>query len=193
MLELRGSLTNITQYLKPLLPLANAHTVDFIVEHLWTTKIPSEIRREAECIGIPEVIDQLWSLLENETVLCSASSKLFDFVKEANEFVIEKLNDVYSVNDLMNILLDSSSANLKELVEVTEYMSVKKLHEVHIMSHVVACLAEASKSSVVVDIGSGKGYLPSVLALNHNLRILGIDDKPINIDGAKRTTQMLEV
>lgn len=193
MQELRSSLIKITQYLDPLLPLANAHTVDFIVEHLWTTKIPSDIRQEAECFGITKVIDQLWYLLENETVSCSASGKLYDFVREASEYVVEKLNGVYFVNDLMNILLDSSSANLKELVEVTEYMSIKKLHEVHIMSHVVACLAEASKSSVVVDIGSGKGYLPSVLALNHNLRILGIDDKPTNIDGAIRTTKMLEV
>lgn len=193
MQELQSSLTKVTQYLDPLLPLANAHTVDFIVEQLWTKKLPPDILQEAEGVGISEVIDQLWCLLANETESCSDSCKLFDFVREAGEYVIEELNGVYYVNDLMNILLDSSSANLKELVEVTEYMSIKKLHEVHIMSHVVACLAEACKSSVVVDIGSGKGYLSSMLALNHNLRILGIDNKPTNIDGAIRTTKMLEV
>lgn len=188
--KLRSSLTEITQFLNPFLPLANAHTVDFIIGNLWATKIPADIREEAERLGISCTIEQLWSLLDNETI---STCKLFDFVRKAGEYVIEKLTGVYNVNDLMEILLDSSSSNLRDLVQVTEYMSTKKLHEVHIMSHVVACLAEASKSSVILDIGSGKGYLSSLLALNHDLRVLGIDDKATNIDGAIRTTKMLEV
>lgn len=45
----------------------------------------------------------------------------------------------------------------------------------------------------VVDAGDGKGYLSSRLALEHNLKVLGIDASATNTNGAQKRVSKLQV
>ncbi|KAK3595236.1 hypothetical protein CHS0354_021553 [Potamilus streckersoni] len=64
------------------------------------------------------------------------------------------------------------------------FMNQKKSHEVEKMAELCAFLAENYSCKLVVDIGSGKGYLGSHLFLQHGLSILGIDAITTNTAGA---------
>lgn len=72
-------------------------------------------------------------------------------------------------------------------------MTAKKLHEVEAMSEIVSRIAAATNASHVIDIGSGKGYLSSVLVLQHHFKVLGIDCNHVNTHGAADRTVKFEV
>lgn len=49
------------------------------------------------------------------------------------------------------------------------------------------------KALNVIDAGSGKGYLSTSLSLEHQIKVLGVDCNPININGALARSEILEV
>jgi len=71
-------------------------------------------------------------------------------------------------------------------------MAAKKMHEVEIMAKFVADLSKYAGTEIIVDIGGGKGYLSSLLALAYNLNVLGIDSQSINSEGARNRTLKFE-
>ncbi|XP_021941745.1 methyltransferase-like protein 25 [Zootermopsis nevadensis] len=72
-------------------------------------------------------------------------------------------------------------------------MTLKKIHEVEAMSQLVAALARVSQAAHVVDVGGGKGYPTSILALHYGFRILGVDSSQVNTHGAVKRTMKLEI
>ncbi|CAH0552937.1 unnamed protein product [Brassicogethes aeneus] len=63
-------------------------------------------------------------------------------------------------------------------------MTSKKSHEVQVLSNIAAAVQKISKTSHIVDIGDGKGYLSSMLALNYKIPVLGVDASEINTNSA---------
>lgn len=64
------------------------------------------------------------------------------------------------------------------------------------MADLVACLCSYKsdkKAMLVADAGDGKGYLSTNLALEHKLKVLGIDFNPVNTLGALIRQEKLEV
>lgn len=49
------------------------------------------------------------------------------------------------------------------------------------------------KDTVIVDAGSGKGYLSSRLVLEYKYRVLGIDSNTLNTERALQRGQKLQV
>ncbi len=179
--RLQKILNNTIHYLSPMLPLANVHAVDFITNNLWEKFIPRRIRVESEETGIENVINNFWNDFPNE---------LTKFARTADKYGIENYEFFSPIESLENALniRDEETRTI-----VTEYMTNKKSYEVATMSIVVAKIAEFTEPAITIDVGCGKGYLSSILALRHNLKILAIDCKPINIDGAIKTSQRIEV
>lgn len=181
MQDLKETTDRVIEFLSPLLPLANSHTVDFIVNDVWTKIVPSNIELEVKRLGVEYVLDNVWS---------DESNELSKFIRQAQAYIVEQFECFRSVDNVKDLW---KSHRATKPVKITEFMTAKKLHEVENMSRIVADLADVSKADLVVDIGSGKGYLTSVLALHYRLHVLGIDCRSTNIDGAIRTTTKLEV
>ena len=70
-------------------------------------------------------------------------------------------------------------------------MSPKKEHEVSRLAPLVASLARRCKASIVVDVGSGLGYLSHVLAYEHGLHVIGLEMSPANVDAAERRARLI--
>lgn len=71
-------------------------------------------------------------------------------------------------------------------------MSPKKLHEVEILSGLIASYAKEHEIGSVIDLGAGQGYLSRVLAFQHQLCVLGVDSNTIQTCGAQTTQKRTE-
>lgn len=179
--NLKEELDRVVTFLQPYLSLANSHTVDFIVNDSWRCITPDDIRIKVDSNNVQNVLKDFWY---HEL---DRKCPIHQFLEEAKKYVLE------STSFCVNLEKLSLCTRKENIVKVTEFMSDKKQHEVEIMSQFVADVASSSNTSLIVDIGSGKGYLTSVLALQHGLKILGMDCSRVNIKGAAKTTMKLEV
>ncbi|KAL3881435.1 hypothetical protein ACJMK2_027877 [Sinanodonta woodiana] len=107
---------------------------------------------------------------------------LTKFCQQAWKCSIEGLDLAVKVEDLYKILHHRPSHSAVPLTG--HFMNQKKSHEVEKMAELCAFLAENYSCQLVVDIGSGKGYLGSHMFLQHGLPILGIDAITTNTAGA---------
>ena len=67
------------------------------------------------------------------------------------------------------------------------------MHEVAVLSDAIFRLSQILDVRMLVDLGSGKGYLSQILATFHSLQILAIDAQKGNTEGAMKRVQNLEV
>lgn len=65
----------------------------------------------------------------------------------------------------------------------------------NVASTITNCLCQHSKGNQlhVVDIGGGKGYLSSLLAMEYKLKVLGVDSNCVNTHGAALRSLKLQV
>lgn len=90
------------------------------------------------------------------------------------------------VTSMEDMFLRLRSVNESAPLVIPNFMTSKKSHEVHIMSEVCSLLAKKFGVDVIVDMGSGKGYLSTQLVYQHNLCVVGVDAQTINTKGAQR-------
>jgi len=186
--QLRSKLEEVIIYLKPYLPIANSHVVNFITHNFWDTIIPSDIREEIDLKGTEFVFSNFWS--ENKI-----PDSLTHFVTSA------KLNNLNSypsscymkLDDAYNVLQSWGYKPINKSLNLKEFMGAKKMHEVVVMAKLVADFSKYAGTEIIVDIGGGKGYLSSLLALAYNFSVLGIDSQSINSEGARNRTIKFEV
>uniref|UniRef100_A0A0A9YK36 Methyltransferase domain-containing protein n=1 Tax=Lygus hesperus TaxID=30085 RepID=A0A0A9YK36_LYGHE len=97
----------------------------------------------------------------------------------------------YKVKDfkehLVSLGFDSSSG-----LNFDKFMCLKKTHEVEAMSDIVGLISGFTGVEHIVDVGDGKGYLSSILALENKLRVLGIDASPTNSAGAAKRVEKMK-
>ncbi|KAK3098162.1 hypothetical protein FSP39_016789 [Pinctada imbricata] len=115
-------------------------------------------------------------------------SNLSSFVSEAQKHTLRRSGILSELSDLASRLGLSDN---KDLVFISQYMDKKKSHEVEVMGDVCAALATVENVDMVVDLGSGKGYLSTHLALQHELTVLGVDAQTTNTAGASRRREVL--
>lgn len=177
--------------LKALLPLANSHMVHFITHNMFENILPKQIQQEVNNLSV----DELNSIvLNNFTALKydEKAPKLCEFLNKTHNLYMMGNINCLTVETFCEHLgtrgLSECSAHI-----VKNLMSVKKTHEVEIMSGLVAALAKTENCSHMVDVGGGKGYLSSVLALKHQLRVLSIDASQVTSKGAAKRIPKVEV
>lgn len=133
---------------------------------------------------IPEIVH----LSVNQRTTCVWShSNLLDFCLAAKECMIDESGLAIGVDELLRLM----GYSCKEAF-VGTFMGQKKSHEVQVMSNVCAAIARASNCELIIDFGSGKGYLGQQLALQHGISVLGIDSAAVNTKSAGRRKRILE-
>lgn len=199
--EITARLDEMIKYLKPLLPLANCHLVNFITNGMWEVYVPDAIKKEVASVKM-EFFNNVFlqhakgiSVAELKGELTQSIPNFVNFLDDARNMYLRGTSAqgiVTSLSDLQE-KLSGWGYKYEENVHIEEFMTQKKIHEVEVMSQVVAALAYISQASHVVDVGGGKGYLSSILALHHRLRVLGVDSSQVNTHGAAKRSQKLEV
>jgi len=186
--QLKLRIEEVIIYLKPYLPIANSHVVNFITNNFWETIIPNDIREEIDLKGTESVFSNFWS--NNpipDSLTCFVSSAKSNNINSYPSRCYMPLDDVY------NLLHTRGYNSMYNSFQLKEFMAAKKMHEVEIMAKFVADLSKYAGTEIIVDIGGGKGYLSSLLALAYNLNVLGIDSQSINSKGARNRTLKFEV
>lgn len=186
--QLRLKLEEVIVYLKPYLPIANSHIVNFITHNFWETVIPCNIREEINLKGTEFVLSNFWSenQIPDSLTHFVTLSKSYNLNSYPSSCYME-LGDAYNILHSWGYKPANKSFNLKE------FMGAKKMHEVEVMAKLVADFSKYASTDIIVDIGGGKGYLSSLLALAYNFNVLGIDSQSINSEGARNRTIKFEV
>ena len=150
------------------LQLASVSMVDVFSNNLWDTVI--DPAWAAELTELTD--DEVSSLSSGRLQRAWRSPSLAAFVSAAQSLDLPRAGTVPAA---------SIDPHRFPLVAMTE----KKAHEVRVLAHVAAHLAFEHSIKLVVDLGSGKGYLSDALALGYNLSVLGIDSSVSNTSAAR--------
>ncbi|XP_021923443.1 methyltransferase-like protein 25 [Zootermopsis nevadensis] len=198
--EIVSRLEEIIKYLKPLLPLANCHMVNFITNEMWEIYVPDGIKKEVSSVEL-EVLNKVFmhhakgiSVCEQKSELMERIPNFINYLDSARNMGLHGISVqgiVTSMSDLQKKLVELG-CECQESLHMEQFMTPKKMHEVEAMSQLVSALARVSQASHVVDVGGGKGYLSSILAFHYGFRVLGVDSSQVNTHGAVKRTQKLE-
>ncbi|KAF9420290.1 hypothetical protein BGZ94_009169 [Podila epigama] len=197
-------IVQLQTFLRQCEPLTNLMIVDYFTTDSWETRMPREWR---EAFESPQ--GKLSSLELMELV---SLGKLRDFIqKPLNESQHEQeggqgssgprdwpeslkafLRMVKTLS--INRTLDPDYAKFKDTLDIhlIPGMSPKKLHEVEILSGLMAAYSKEHGIGSVIDLGAGQGYLSRVLAFQHQLCVLGVDSNTIQTCGAQTTQKRTE-
>ncbi|KAK5649953.1 hypothetical protein RI129_000982 [Pyrocoelia pectoralis] len=178
---------NLIATLHPLLPLVNSHMVDYFTNSVYNTSVPSTLQNDIYNIGCENAINILLKGAHN-----SCAFHLNDFINRTKASRLYNLRDVcLNQSDLNKKFLEwgcNDVSSLKLKVFVTE----KKSHEIELLTKVIATIYNISKTTHIIDVGGGKGYLSSLLALHHHIPVLGVDSSLVHTDGAIKRVRLLE-
>lgn len=196
----RGHLERLVEVLKPQMEFLNCHMVDYLVKDHWKTHIPANVRKELNGMSdLLEAKEVFWNQFDVKYENAGKYPSLVEHIEKMKAYKLDRLTDVTMSVDQLRTAFDSS---LKETrLQMPELMSVKKRHEVEIASAVVAslCTVLAAKNSdndldqvAVIDAGDGKGYLSSRVALEHGIKVLGIDSNEGHTVSAEKRRDKLK-
>lgn len=183
---LKDHIEELIKYLQPLLPLGNFHMVDYFTgKDPLRTFFPCDFINEIEELGIEKTINNIFNNDYNNLVI------LQKYMNLSSKFTLKNCPNIcLNINDFQNSILDINGLDLPHL-KMTIFMNSKKSHEVEVLSYLCAQVHHVSKTSHLVDVGDGKGYLSSFLALHHKIPVLGVDAREINSDGAVKRVKKL--
>lgn len=195
-LNVQNSLENLIKYLKPYLPLVNSHMVSYLTDDHWKSYIPESIQEEIKSQSdINQSIEEFWEFKVKSEKL----TNLGKFVENSENLLIENLKNISINVEELKIKLKSLNCSLPSglSLEISEFMSSKKNHEVIETASIVSSLSTYKSKHLndrmfIIDAGDGKGYLSSRLALEHGLKVLGVDSSSINTVGAEKRNSKLE-
>uniref|UniRef100_A0A915KDH2 Methyltransferase domain-containing protein n=1 Tax=Romanomermis culicivorax TaxID=13658 RepID=A0A915KDH2_ROMCU len=165
---LKNKIDEIAAFLNNYNTLINCHMVEFITDNFFQRLIPADF------------ICELSNLSDRQ--LCQLPNARPGFLNESENpnltSFLRQIQHLSLVNLISDQILDNFLQNAEdetgEKISVHHFMGVKKSHEVERMGRFINKLAEEEEISMVVDIGSGKGYLSSLLAMCFNLEMPNI-------------------
>lgn len=201
----QSHLDALLRYLQPHLAFVNCHMVGYLTENLWQKHVPEAIRQEVQSAAdVDAAVQVFWDFHHSDadTVIASAAAGRFgglvEFLRTAQAHRLSRLSPqlVLTTAQMEDRLRRTNSS--EPSLQIKDFMSEKKSHEVEIAAQLVAALCESptvdgTPSLSVIDAGDGKGYLSSRLALEHRLNVLGIDANEGNTQGALKRSAQLEV
>ncbi|KAF9118914.1 Methyltransferase-like protein 25 [Mortierella sp. 14UC] len=193
-------------------PVTDLMIVDYFTTNSWDTRMPQSWReafespqgklssldlmrlvslghlREFKDVPAGLSADQLASRDIEMSSADGGKGQVQDWPESLKDFV--RMVKILSINRT----LDPDYAKFKDTLDIhlTPGMSPKKLHEVEILSGLMASTAKEHSIGSVIDLGAGQGYLSRVLAFQHQLCVLGVDSNTIQTCGAQTTQKRTE-
>ncbi|ERL89579.1 hypothetical protein D910_06944 [Dendroctonus ponderosae] len=151
--------------------------VDYFTKNAFATHIPHQIRDESSNHGYQDTIRAIYA---QQTEHLPALNM---YIQKSRELTLKNTTVCMSLAQFRNKLNELGGQEASSL-KLDIFMKSKKSHEVEILSGAVAAIRDLSRTSHLIDIGDGKGYLSSMLALHYQIPVLGVDASEINTNGA---------
>lgn len=114
--------------------------------------------------------------------------ELVEKCRSLREENFQNFRDTFSLKEYtLETCQEVKTVTLPDQLEqlYTDNMNPKKIHEVAIMAKHIDNTLDKTQKRVIIDAGSGLGYLSSWLAFNYNFKVLGIDSRPLNSESAE--------
>lgn len=202
--KLQLHLDTILNFMQPYFSFVNCHMVGYISDKHWQTFVPTAIQQEIQSKeDIDDALNTFWDFHSSTATTSKHSFPHFiEFLNNSQQYRLDQLSDVCcSSEKLFNNLHAANCLPIENTaLQIKEFMTEKKNHEVETTAHLISTLCTYGDKSTdptdhlyVIDAGDGKGYLSSRLALEYQLKILGIDANAVNTEGALKRTLKLEV
>ncbi|XP_053683438.1 probable methyltransferase-like protein 25 [Sabethes cyaneus] len=198
--SVKQHLERLVDFLKPQMSFLNCHMVDYLAHNHWNTYVPSEIRHELKTReDFANAKELFWNQFKDDSQTVQRFPSLAKHIELSKSYRLDAFNDVLMNIDQLKVAFDSCLKHTR--LKMPELMSPKKCHEVEIASAAVAslCMVIASKTSLpnmdqiaVIDAGDGKGYLSSRVALEHGIKVLGIDANEGHTASAEQRRERLK-
>lgn len=172
--------------------------VSFITKDLFKSFIPEIVRNEMNDIKSAENSLKFFFNHEQpdeETLI--EHKHLNELIHQTKLLHLDQLDDKLYLNvDELKVEFEKLGLATKSIlnesgIKIHDFLSIKKFHEVSICSELVAAMADPEKH-LIIDIGDGKGYLSSRLALEYKFSVLGIDGNPSNTERATKRNEKLK-
>jgi len=187
-------LNSLTNSLRGFLPLANSHMVHFFTHNSFEKNVPKCLQEEIMSLDVDELNKVFLGSLSKDGLPLGLDQKipnLINFLRQTQNLSLRQNSLCLSFDELFEKL--ESKCHSESTRHIFKHlMSVKKSHEVEIMSAVIATIAKEENCTHIVDVGGGKGYLSSVLALQHQLKVLSVDSSLITSKGAEKQMPKIE-
>ncbi|XP_012283217.1 methyltransferase-like protein 25 isoform X2 [Orussus abietinus] len=168
--------------------LVDCHLVDFITDNLWEKCLPEKLRLQLQ-------ETKLTNYLKNKRMQDDIGTELHNFLKCAKSLAMDacpfllELKDIPAfLSDHCNIKLHPNEGNNNK--GKFEFMKNKKRHEVEILAGIISKLSQLN-SSIVIDIGAGKGYLSTYISENYGIPVLAIDSSKTCHNGSLKRQQLM--
>lgn len=181
--QLSKDIDAVIAFIESHLPMINCHMVDYFIDSVYETAVDDDIKREIVQLGYTEAFNILFNN-NNQT----SAPNLQKFVDNAKQFY---LHDFCIDRQTLNEKLIECGCTETYGTKLNIFVNPKKSHEVEVLSGLCASLNSISNSAYLVDIGDGKGYLSSVLALSYKLPVLGIEASLKKTKGAIERVEKL--
>lgn len=182
---IKTQLESLIKYLEPYLPLANCHTVDYFTENLLSKNISESIVTEIKSLGYTKTLN---CILNSKS--CPGASNLNQYIADCASKSLSNNTEICLSENNLYEKINSTFPNTAS-VKLKAFVSEKKSHEIEVLSSLVNHLKQLSKVSHLIDVGDGKGYLSSMLALHYQIPVLGIDASHINTTSAINRAEKL--
>ncbi|XP_044584278.1 methyltransferase-like protein 25 [Cotesia glomerata] len=167
-------LIEILSFIDKYQDLINCHLVDFITDNLWEKCLPSALKKELE---------ELEKINYNLTVYShiNENCELKNFIEKINYLNLKnnphllKLEDLSVLSDnkfSWNEFCNKNNDNNSKIKQ--NFMKDKKNYEIEVLTKVIGYLSKIN-SSLVIDVGAGKGYLGTSLYENYKIPVVAID------------------
>lgn len=170
--------------------------VPWLTHRLWENYMAEDIQSEIKTKeDIKSAIELFFKQNSPPFELTKRYPALNKHIQHQKTFYLENLEDKLYLTE--SELMDEFKRlqipiNTGLSFDVKEFMKEKKNYEVEVASSIVGTLARArGVEHFVLDVGDGKGYLSSRLAIEFNLKVLGIDGNLMNSIEAKKRNEKL--
>ncbi|ORX48946.1 hypothetical protein BCR36DRAFT_354053, partial [Piromyces finnis] len=159
----------------------NWHVVDFFLNDCWydNSIFPNEWQFLKDC-SLEEIL-KMTSLHEVK-----------DEWPESIKNYIKLTKEISLIRNPKLINLESHITQEEINKNILIGMNPKKVYEVKILASLIHNVAKSNNINNILDIGAGQAYLSSVLAYQHNLRVLGVDCNDIQICGASTRNEYIK-
>ncbi|XP_070178717.1 uncharacterized protein [Littorina saxatilis] len=168
------------------------HIFNFLLQYKWVHDLHlTKFLESRVWEKIPDDWNELFSAMTLEELNCLPFHKADSQPKEpANSPVPESLMAFLQKSSALSHDRRHAKNGLPHPTKVSrdlsKGMSPKKLHEVEWMASLVNQMAVEAECNVVVDVGSGLGYLGQVLHKNYGLRVIGLESSAGHSEGAEK-------
>lgn len=182
----RKHINEITEFIGLYYKIINCHMVDYFIDSAYERSVSHELREEITGLGYSETLKVLMNVNEEKS-----TPLLTNFINSCKQLYLHNLNDICIDRDVLKGKLSAHGYKEVEGTNLKIFVSPKKSHEVQILSGLCASLNSLTRSSHLIDIGDGKGYLSSVLALQYKFSVLGIEASQKKTKGAIKRLEKL--